>query len=167
MHSASNYIAALSMALIIGLFTSCASTPDDNTNEPQGAQQQAPAKTKARTKAQAKSAPKNLPQPQPQTIRLSQEYEIVDSENPQESVEKSLFNIAVSPKNIIVNGVPVSDLNALQKLLAQYDKPVLTISGHRCLDADKAVEIVNIAQNHTDTPIPYGSFGDYDDEECK
>lgn len=81
-------------------------------------------------------------------------------------IEKDLFNIEVSATSLKVNSTPVKDLKALEKILAAYPKPVLTLAAHICMSAAQTTEIMTLAQTYTDSPIAYGSWGDYDDPEC-
>lgn len=83
-----------------------------------------------------------------------------------EIIEKDLFNIEASPNSIKVNSVPVKNLKALEKILASYPRPVLTLAAHICMSAAQTTEIMSLAQTYTDSPIAYGSWGDYEDPEC-
>lgn len=106
-------------------------------------------------------------EPKPQTIRLRGDASVSSPAAPGAIVTKSLFNIVVSPKNIVVNGVKVKNLTELEKLLAKHPKSALTIASHKCLSTEKAAEVMNLAQRYTDTPIAFGSYGNFDDAECK
>lgn len=107
--------------------------------------------------------------PQPQTIRLRENPDAPQPprgvEDP--TVEKDLFNVEASPKAITVNGRRVADIGALERLFAKYSKPMITIAAHKCLSGAEAAKIMRLAQDHTDTPIPFGSYGELDDPECK
>lgn len=84
-----------------------------------------------------------------------------------QTIKKDLFNINLSPRGIQVNGVKVADIKALDKLLAQYAKPVITIATHRCYSNEAAAKVISLAQSHTVTPIAIGSFGDVSDPQCQ
>lgn len=84
-----------------------------------------------------------------------------------QTVKKDLFNIRLSPAGIEVNGTRVADIKALEALLAKYSKPAITIATHRCYSGERAAKVMNLAREHTNTPIAFGSFGDYDDPECQ
>ncbi len=81
-------------------------------------------------------------------------------------VEKNLLNIRLSPSSILVNQAPVKNLKALESLLLANEKPVITVTAHRCVSAKKHLALMQLVQSHTTTPIALGSFGDYGDPEC-
>lgn len=84
-----------------------------------------------------------------------------------QTIKKDLFNIRLSPAGIEVNGTKVADVEALEALLAKYPEPAITIATHRCYSGERAAKVMNLAREHTNTPIAFGSFGDYDDPECQ
>lgn len=105
-------------------------------------------------------------QPTPKTIHVRSDASISNPVRGGPPVAKNLFNIVVDPKRIQVNGTPVRDLAALEKLLAAHQQPAITIGTHKCLSREQAVQVISLAQRYTDTPIAFGSFGAYDDPEC-
>jgi hypothetical protein len=110
-------------------------------------------------------ASKKAVEPQPQTIHIRSDA-VISGTGVGPIVTKKLFNIVMDPKRIRVNGTPVKDLAALERLLAAYEKPVLTIGTHKCLSPERTTQLMTLAQRHTDTPIAYGSYGDFNDPEC-
>lgn len=112
------------------------------------------------------AAKKPEPQPKPQTIHLRSDASVSNPVTGGPPVAKNLFNIVVSKSEMTVNGAKVRDLPALQKLLAAHKQPAITIAAHKCLEREKAAEILSLAQRHTDTPIAFGSFGKFDDPDC-
>lgn len=82
-------------------------------------------------------------------------------------VEKNFLNIVVSNTQLQVNGVDIKDPGSLTKLLSKAQNPVIVISSHKCLSAPKAAEILSIAQQSTQLPIAFSSYGKYDDPDCK
>lgn len=82
-------------------------------------------------------------------------------------VEKNLINIVMDKKEIKVNGVVIHGPEELKKILKKSSAPVITVATHKCLSSQSAAEILTIAQDHTDTPIAYSSFGSYDDPQCQ
>lgn len=137
-----SFINAAAMTLLAcGLLQGCASTNTNKKAEPQ--------------------------EPQPQTIHLRGDASISNPGPAHQRLTKPLFNIVISPKTITVNGAPVKDLAELERLLAKHQQPALTIASHKCLSTEKAAEVMSLAQRYTDTPIAFGSFGKFDDPECK
>jgi hypothetical protein len=115
-----------------------------------------------------KEKEKDRNEPRAQTIRLRDPQK--SAENPQKInplVKKDLFNILLSPSGITVNGTKLENIKALKKFLSQQSKPVITIVAHRCYNSQDAAAVMSLAQEHTDTPIAYGSFGEFDDPECQ
>lgn len=107
-------------------------------------------------------------QPLPQTIRLRADP---DAPKPPRgtkdpTIEKDLFNVKLSPKGLEVNGTAVADLDALERLFSAYPKPMITIVAHRCLSGAQVSEVMRLAQEYTETPIPFGSYGNHGDPEC-
>lgn len=82
-------------------------------------------------------------------------------------VEKNLINIVMDKKEIKVNGVVIQGPAELKKILKKSSAPVITVATHKCLSSQSAAEILTIAQDHTETPIAYSSFGSYDDPQCQ
>lgn len=108
-------------------------------------------------------------QPVAQTIRLP-DPKAAASGLPttlEQTIKKELFNIHLSPQGIKVNGTKLADIKALEAFLAKQSKPVITIATHRCYSSARAAEVMNLARLHTDTPIAFGSFGDFSDPECQ
>lgn len=85
----------------------------------------------------------------------------------EQTIKKDLFNIRLSASGIEVNDTKVADIKALERLLAKHSKPAITIATHRCYSGERAAKIMNLARQYTDTPIAFGSFGDYSDPECQ
>jgi hypothetical protein len=112
--------------------------------------------------------PPSPSEPQPKSIQIRGNAS-VNAEPNQEglTVTKELFEIIMDNKNLWVNKVPVKDLKALSKLLKKYKTPVMTISTHKCLTREKSLALMAIAQENTETPIAYRSYGDYDDAHCQ
>lgn len=111
----------------------------------------------------------NMDLPQPQTIRLRANP---DAPRPPRgmqdpTIEKDLFNIEASPKAIKVNGREVAGIPALERLFIKHPNPMITIAAHKCLSGAQAAKIMRLAQEHTDTPIPFGSYGELGDPECQ
>lgn len=108
-------------------------------------------------------------QPQAQSIRLRdpQKAPLGPVTTLDQTIKKDLFNLRLSPKGIYVNDTQINDIAALETLLKKYSKPVITISTHRCYSSEKAAKVMNLARQHTDTPIVYGSFGEFSDPECQ
>ncbi len=106
-------------------------------------------------------------QPTPQKIQLQAQVAENQPDARPQIIEKDLFNISVSPQMIRVNGTPVADVAALGRLLAAYPKPMITLAAHKCLSTAASAEVMNLAQQHTDIAIAFGSYGDYDDDECQ
>lgn len=106
-------------------------------------------------------------QPQPQTIHLRGDSSVTNPGPASQRLTKPLFNIVISPKSLMVNGAPVKNLAELERLLAKHQRPALTIASHKCLSTEKAAEVLSLAQRYTDTPIAFGSYGKFDDPECK
>ena len=86
---------------------------------------------------------------------------------PARGVKKSLFHVVVTPGQLFANGTPVKDLNALIALLKTYNRPVVTMAVHRCVQSQFAKDVLNSAQALTNTPIAYSAYGDYTDAVCK
>ena len=82
-------------------------------------------------------------------------------------VNKNLFQVQATPKKLLVNGTPVKDLNEISQLFARYNKPIITLAIHRCVDANFSKTLLSTAQGLTDIPIAYNSYGEYDDPECQ
>lgn len=114
----------------------------------------------------AKSAKSSKVEPQKIRIEAPNQPRLSPTAKP-EIIEKDLFNIEASPGSIKVNSVPVKDLKALEKILAAYPKPVLTLAAHICMSPPQTTQIMTLAQRYTDSPIAYGSWGDYEDPECQ
>ncbi len=89
-----------------------------------------------------------------------------DISAPKRTIQKSLFQVLLTPLGLSANGVEVPSLEALQKLLAQYNRPMITLTVHRCVDAQRAKSFLNSIQSLTDTAIAYSAFGAYTDSEC-
>lgn len=108
-------------------------------------------------------------QPQAQSIRLRdpQKAPLGPVTTLDQTIKKDLFNVRLSPKGIYVNDTKIKDIAALEAFLKKYSKPVITISTHRCYSSEQAAQVMNLARLHTDTPIVYGSFGDFSDPECQ
>lgn len=82
------------------------------------------------------------------------------------TVKKNLFHIQQTVKATLVNGTKVNTLDELKVILEVHNKPVITLAVHRCVENDKAKEILSLAQSFTDTPIPYSSYGKLSDPSC-
>lgn len=106
-------------------------------------------------------------QPQPQTIHLRSDASVSNPQAGTQLLKKDLFNIVMGPKTLSVNGTPIKNLAELEHLLRSYEQPALTLATHKCLSTEKAAEALSLAQRYTDTPIAFGSYGDFDDPECK
>src|SRR5690606_11169007 len=104
--------------------------------------------------------------PEPQTIRMRGDSSVSKPAEPG-LIKKDLFNIIVGKNTLTVNGVAIKNLTELDKFLSGYQQPALTVATHRCLSNEKAVEVISLAQRHTDVPIAFGSYGSFDDPECK
>ena len=81
-------------------------------------------------------------------------------------IEKPLITIILSPNKILINNKLAKGLPEVKKELAKFYRPAIAIQAHKCVDAKLATEVMNLAQDHTDTPIPFGSFGRFDDKGC-
>ncbi len=117
----------------------------------------------AQTPEQPPEPPAEL-SPIPRSVTLQ-----VPSNNanaPRRTIQKSLFHVVLKPDDLSANGVKVPSLEALQKLLAQYNRPMITLAVHRCVDAGRAKSFLNSIQSLTDTDIAYSAFGAYTDSEC-
>jgi hypothetical protein len=110
---------------------------------------------------------KEVKGPKPQKIPVRSEASISNPVANGPTQLKPLFNLVVDNRAILVNDTNVKDYSTLEKLLAKHQKPVITIATHKCLSKSKTVELMNIAKKHTDTPIAYKSFGNFDDDQCK
>ena len=121
------------------------------------------------TAACATKQPEPVMEPAPQSIRLRDPQKVPPGgvTTIDQTIQKDLFNIRLSNNGISVNGTKVENQAALEALLSKYPKPVITISSHRCYDGEKAAAIMNLAQTYTNTPIAFGSFGDFSDPECQ
>lgn len=110
----------------------------------------------------------NTDLPAPQTVRLRANPDAPRPprgiEDP--TIEKDLFNIEASPKAIKVNGREVAGVPALERLFLKHPNPMITITAHKCLSGAQAAKIMQLAQEHTDTPIAFGSYGEHGDPEC-
>ena len=115
----------------------------------------------------ASQKPEPQTQPQPKTIHLRGDASVSNPGPASQRLTKQLFNIVVSPKTITVNDSPIKNLKELERLLVKHQRPALTLATHKCLSTAKAAEVLNLAQRHTDTPIAFGSYGNFDDPECK
>ncbi|MBC6905351.1 hypothetical protein DWB84_07760 [Saccharophagus sp. K07] len=104
--------------------------------------------------------------PEPQSIRLRGDASVTQPATAG-TIKKDLFNIVVGPDTIKVNGVAFKNIAELDKFLSGYQQPALTVATHKCLSNEKAAEVIGLAQRHTDVPIAFGSYGNYDDPECK
>lgn len=114
------------------------------------------------------SKPATDDQPQAQSIRLRAPGAPPGTPvTLDQTIKKALFNIHLSPSGIKVNGTPVANVEALEEFLKQQSKPVITIATHRCYNGEKAARVMNLARVHTETPIAYGSFGEFSDPECQ
>lgn len=114
------------------------------------------------------SQPSTDNQPQAQSIRLRAPGAPPGAPATlEQTIKKELFNINLSPSGIKVNGTQVADVKALEEFLMKQSKPVITISTHRCYNSEQAAKVMNLARVHTETPIAYGSFGDFSDPECQ
>ncbi len=102
----------------------------------------------------------------PNTIIIRANAQIGSNAEQGESVEKNFAQIIVSPEGIILNGVKLKGIEALKQKLKKSAQPVITISSHRCTDTKLASAIMALAQEHTNTPIPFGSFGAFTDSVC-
>lgn len=116
------------------------------------------------------NAPKPEPrpdptQPIPKTIRIKATE--LTGGTPGSTIQKDLFNIVITPRQIIINEKPVKNTQALDKILKQYTRPVFTISAHKCAKSEFTAKVMALIQTHTDSPIAYGSYGQYDDAVCK
>jgi len=112
------------------------------------------------------SCAKQPVQPEAKTIHVRSDASISNPVRGGPPVAKNLFNILVTPQRIQVNGTPIKDLAALEKLLAAHQQPAITIGTHKCLSPAQATQVITLAQRYTDTPIAFGSYGSFDDAEC-
>ncbi len=142
------------IAGILLLVAGCSSQPSDRDNQ-----------QTSKTIKSAKSARPSKVEPQKIQIEAPNQGRSSPTSKPQ-VIEKDLFNIEVTSMSLKVNSTPVKNLKALEKILAAYQKPVLTLAAHICMSAAQTTEIMTLAQSYTDSPIAYGSFGDYEDPEC-
>lgn len=105
--------------------------------------------------------------PPSQTIKIRNP----DTSNPTESndqfVDRKLFNIVINKKSIWVNNGQIESIEALEALLSRNQNAVFTIASHKCTSNDKAAKIMALAQQYTDSPIAYASYGNYHDSECQ
>lgn len=154
----------LRVASLISIFvfalSACSSNP--STNDPQvktRTQQERTRTQQERTRLSSKV--------QPQTIRIEAPTSGLTSPTAKPQVlEKDLFNIKVSSKKLEVNATPIKNLKELEKILGAYDKPVITLAAHICMQASDTSEILTLTQSYTDSPIAFGSWGTYDDADC-
>lgn len=104
---------------------------------------------------------------QPQTIRIEAPTSGRTSPTAKpQLIEKDLFNVKVANNMLEVNGTPIKNLKVLEEILGAYDKPVITVAAHICMQASATSEILTLAQSYTDSPIAFGSWGTYDDNDC-
>ena len=82
-------------------------------------------------------------------------------------IKKNMFHIEVSPSFVKANNSPLVSLTELEELLRSHNKPLITLAIHKCMDTVTSKKIFDIVQNHTDMPITFASFGEYDDSDCK
>lgn len=106
--------------------------------------------------------------PEPRTIRLYADGAPAQNRPgaSEKTVEKDLFVIRASNKQVLVNDTKISGLNVLEQLLEDHPDSVITIEAHKCLSGADTAKILTLAQQYTETPIPFGSYGSEDDADC-
>lgn len=104
--------------------------------------------------------------PVPQVVLMKSPESLANPELPSRNIKKDAFAVVVLPGSISANGVKVKDPQALAELLARHNKPLVTLSVHRCVDGHYAKELLASVQSLTDLPIPYSAIGTYTDELC-
>lgn len=151
---------ALLLSCFVLVVSACSSNPStDETRVNTRTQQE-------RNRPQSeRSRPSN--KVQPQTIRIDAPTTGRSSPTAKpQFIEKDLFNIKVSSNRLEVNATRIKNLKALEKVLGAYDKPVITVAAHICMQASATSEVLTLAQSYTDSPIAFGSWGSYDDADC-
>ncbi len=150
----------LLLSCFVLIMPACSSNPSaDETRVNTRTQQE-------RSKPQTERArPSNKVQPQTIRIEAPTSGRQSPTAKPQ-IIEKDLFNIKVSSNRLEVNATPIKNLKALEKILGSYDKPVITVAAHICMQASATSEVLTLAQSYTDSPIAFGSWGSYDDADC-
>ena len=113
-------------------------------------------------KREAAKIAKQEQDPEPQVIQI----DLADAEGNVRAEKRPLYNIAVGQSFLSVNGTKLKDDEALTALLGRHPGLVITVAAHRCLDNERAADILRIAQEHTSIPVTYGSFGEYGDAQC-
>lgn len=103
---------------------------------------------------------------QPKKITIRANSQTGSTAPPGETIQKNIVQITVSPKEILLNDVAVKDTKRLNQLLKKYDKPVITISAHKCANASLTTQVMSISQDQTNTPVLYRSFGQFTDPAC-
>lgn len=144
--------------------TACSSNPSSDEPQVNSRTQQERAQQE-RTKSQKERTRKSKVQPQTIRIEVPSSGRASPTAKPQ-LIDKDLFNVKVSSEALEVNDTPIKNLKELEKILGAYDKPVITIAAHICMQASATSEILTLAQSYTDSPIAFGSWGTYDDNEC-
>lgn len=154
------YLPLLLSGVLLSACASNAPTPADARGQAATA---APAETKStrKTTRSKKNEPAKAPEPSYIQIKLDN-----DGRARPRTETRPLFNIAVGKSLLALNGTPVKDLNELRAILGQYQGLVLTVAAHRCLESERAAEVLTLAQQFTNIPVTYGSFGDYGDAQC-
>lgn len=122
-------------------------------------------KTPEEEKAEkAQKAKLNEPQPQVVKVKVEDGLKIANRPN---TKNKNLFNINLSPNSITANNTKLKSKRELESLLSKYQGAIFTLNTHRCVESAYAAEILNLIQSFTTTPIAFGSYGEYTDEECQ
>ena len=106
-------------------------------------------------------------EPKASSLRLKQQRVTQTGQIQDQVVEKALFEIVASPKRILVNGIQLDGTEALDTFLKKQKSPVLTLIAHKCLSPQATSKILSIVQAHTQSPIPFGTRGEFTDPECQ
>lgn len=104
--------------------------------------------------------------PMPHAVVIKSPESLANPDLPSRNIKKDAFAVVVLPGSISANGVKVKDPQALAELLAKYNKPLVTLAVHRCVDGQYANKLLASVQSLTDVPIPYSAIGAYTDEIC-
>lgn len=107
------------------------------------------------------------PAPVPKTVTMKHSANQNNPKLPPRTVQKNLFQVVVTPAQLVVNGVTIKDQLALAELLAAHNMPLVTMAVHRCVPTAYAKELLNTTQALTNVPIAYSAFGNYTDAQCQ
>lgn len=149
------------------LLTACATAPDasDPSRSVPPARDRPSTETKPQSgKAKAKQDQKAASrEPEPAMVQLK--LDSTGNGRPRTET-RPMFNITVAKSVLTLNGTPVQDLEALRVVLSRYRGLVLTVAAHRCMESERAAEVLSLAQTYTTIPVTYGAFGEYGDDQC-